>query len=746
MKISVKGYKDNSPDNREKSLFINSNTLTMQGVSRPITAIPIVNGKPDYTQRVMLKPGDPDYTNPKASGFIEIPNAQMGIQMGTGLPQSPFKTNMDGSITYDGFQTLAQQYGDFTQPKAPNIALPQDMRSFDNYSRMMVGNENQMDERQYNKLLGNDTPSNFDQYLGPKSLTAPTYEKESSEDKMARMLGALSDSNTPDLQSSLQTLGWSIGFNPSEFGHLSQGAQKKLSGLNTGLGIASAGNALLKGAFDVFSGMGAGKRDTEDRASMVDKWTKSQKRQNTFYAYQEGGQTKVLTEGYTTGLPQGSPLEGNSEVEKGEFLKDPNTGQVTEVLGKRHSQGGEMMNLEGGTKVISDYLEIGSALVRELRKEFDLKNLTPKSTFATAVKRFRDKIGLTKKYNEVEKTINKIKDQEEVENENTKDLNLQHLSSTYRSQLEELEPLETQIQRFTDYIFEHQEYAKALKKDKERFNELKKGGVFQEGGQINPEQVSKIVDAFCDMTGNDPTEVEQELSQMSPEEVQQALQMMIEAIEQGGAQQQQEQPEQMEEPMMQDGGEITDEDVQQLVQAFAQATGVSPEEIMQKLQQMSPEEQQQALQQMAQMLQEQMQGGQEEAQEQMAPQEQGMMQEGGEQQGGEVEQIIMMFAQATGANPEEIMQELQQMPPEEQQQALQEMVQFLEQQEQQAPEEQPMMQQGGAQQPSLQEVILAYSQMTGEDPQTLAQSLQELSEEELQEVMNKMINELQNAG
>ena len=144
------------------------------------------------------------------------------------------------------------------------------------------------------------------------------------------------------------------------------------------------------------------------------------------------------------------------------------------------------MDLEGGTKVISDYLEIGSKLAREFKKEFDLKQLTPKSTFATVIKRFRDKIGLTKKYDELEKTINKIQKQDDVENQNTKELNLQILSEEYKTATEEIEPLEIQLERFTDFIFEHQEYKKAEEKDKERFNNLKKGGVvktLQEGEQ-----------------------------------------------------------------------------------------------------------------------------------------------------------------------------------------------------------------------------------------------------------------------
>jgi hypothetical protein len=75
--------------------------------------------------------------------------------------------------------------------------------------------------------------------------------------------------------------------------------------------------------------------------------------------------------------------------------------------------------------------------------------------------------------------------------------------------------------------------------------------------------------------------------------------------------------------MQQQGGQ---DQLMQLVQAYAQATGVSPEELIQQLQQMEPQAQQQAIQQMAQEL----QGGQQQGmQRQQMPPQQGMMSRGG---------------------------------------------------------------------------------------------------------------------
>jgi hypothetical protein len=72
------------------------------------------------------------------------------------------------------------------------------------------------------------------------------------------------------------------------------------------------------------------------------------------------------------------------------------------------------------------------------------------------------------------------------------------------------------------------------------------------------------------------------------------------------------------------------------------------------------------------------------------------MQQGGQQD--EVMQIIQMFAQMSQMDPAQIMQQLQQMPPEEQQQAIQQMAQTL--------------QQGGGQQPDMQQAAMMYGGYT----------------------------------
>jgi hypothetical protein len=82
----------------------------------------------------------------------------------------------------------------------------------------------------------------------------------------------------------------------------------------------------------------------------------------------------------------------------------------------------------------------------------------------------------------------------------------------------------------------------------------------------------------------------------------------------------------------QQGQGFEQDQVMQLIQAYAQAMGISAEEIIQQLQQMDPQAQQQAIQQMAQEL----QGGQpqQQAPQQEMPPEQ-MMQRGGNSKGAD---------------------------------------------------------------------------------------------------------------
>lgn len=142
---------------------------------------------------------------------------------------------------------------------------------------------------------------------------------------------------------------------------------------------------------------------------------------------------------------------------------------------------------------------------------------------------------------------------------------------------------------------------------------------YQAGGaQDAQQQIIQIVKAYAQKSGADPKSILLQLQKMQPEEQQQALLQMAQSVQGGGDE---------EQATMKRGGRVShqfqsggaQQQIMQIIQAFAQMQGVDPKEVMQQLQQMKPQEQQQAIQQMAQAVQQ----GQQQAQQQ-GPQEEQM--------------------------------------------------------------------------------------------------------------------------
>lgn len=136
-----------------------------------------------------------------------------------------------------------------------------------------------------------------------------------------------------------------------------------------------------------------------------------------------------------------------------------------------------------------------------------------------------------------------------------------------------------------------------------------------------------------------------------------------------------------------------DDQVMQLIQAYAEAAKVNPQDLIAQLKQMSPEDQQQAIQNMAQEL----QNGAEGQEQNQSPQE-----EQAEMQGGGQDQMMQQIAQAIqqGADPQQVMAALvKQGVPEEQ---AGQMIQAIAQQMQGAPQ----MAKGGMVDPEKAKQIL----------------------------------------
>lgn len=196
--------------------------------------------------------------------------------------------------------------------------------------------------------------------------------------------------------------------------------------------------------------------------------------------FQDGGQKKLeksLTGSYQYGIDPSKPyVQPNAEVEKGEFIQDSQG--VREVVGNKHKDGGVKVRLEDYSKILSDNLQVGEDVVKEVKEVFGV-SVSKKDTYAKVLKKIFDKIGLTEIIEEQEKIIAKLKKQQD----NTKDaetlsLNTEVLSAKINELEEDKKPKEEEARKVFDYLFQKQEQSKeGIVEDENNFQD---GGIYGE--------------------------------------------------------------------------------------------------------------------------------------------------------------------------------------------------------------------------------------------------------------------------
>jgi hypothetical protein len=166
----------------------------------------------------------------------------------------------------------------------------------------------------------------------------------------------------------------------------------------------------------------------------------------------KGGE--MLTGEYVSGMDSG----GNAEVEDGEYLKDL-SGTVQEVVGKKHSEGGELMQLEAGERVLSDQMKVDAKAAKKISEQLDME-VKKGVTYASVLDKYRKKIGLEKLIDEEGKVIESIDNQFDVEDEATKKVNETYLQQRYQEVQEQKEELEQSRSAAFDVVFDIQESSK----------------------------------------------------------------------------------------------------------------------------------------------------------------------------------------------------------------------------------------------------------------------------------------------
>lgn len=659
------GYTAGSDTEKNGINIIPSSKITMKNVNKSLTLIPVINGKPQYSKKVIAKPGDDDIDfGPDVTSVIEVPMAQsqwgtIGDTVDEGFrKKNPFAPNSNTQHTYGSFGTPNSNTTGFTGGFPPLNVKDPGIPSDD-----MFGTQKQ--EPGVNANFEDIDYQGTPQWQIDASKEAISQNRQpvttTGNDSNIKYLSSLNPYGTADLGTSMYKSG--IGFGISKYG---KSSGQKAAGLT--LGIASAAQGILGSARNFFSGMGEAKRYGQAEEEMKRRRLLAMQEEGTYdtmvgvdgqgqtLGYKKGGFIDFLKKGgYTKPEPEntekrevdpkmltGNFLQGNdthpdpnAELEAGEYVRTPE-GQTMEIVGKKHSEGGELVNLPEETKVISDYVKVGATNAKNMEKFYDIK-VSANSTFASVVDKFRKSIGLTAMLEDEEELIKKVAAQEQVTNKETKDLNYKVLSKRLTTIQEQKAPLEDKLREFIDYVFDEQEKYK-VEKGITTDNDKK-----QTGGEVTEASPDELIAAYAGKNGIDPRDLMAELESMEESERQVRMTEIMSSARNTP-------PTEEAQPQ---GGQISPE---QIITAFAEQQGISPEEIMQNLQQLPPEEQEQVFQEMAAAV----SGEQGQPQGEVSP-----------------EQIIMAYAEQQGVDPQQIVAELEEMGEEDQQAMMTQMMESV---------------------------------------------------------------------
>lgn len=217
-----------------------------------------------------------------------------------------------------------------------------------------------------------------------------------------------------------------------------------------------------------------------------------QQAQSQQQVMQEGGETQdtgitgaeALTGEYAVAVPEGA--KSTVEVEGGEWVKDNKTGEVQQVVGKKHAQGGVDLNLEDA-KIVSDYTKIGAENAKHFSKTYDIK-VKASDTFATVLDKVNTKSGLAKLIDEetsISEQMEKVLTKPDAD-PSSQEINAQFLTDKMQEVKTKQDPLKAYRSAVFDDVFKRQE-AQPKKGDGSQI--LDKSGnpiKAQEGLEVNP--------------------------------------------------------------------------------------------------------------------------------------------------------------------------------------------------------------------------------------------------------------------
>ena len=372
------------------------------------------------------------------------------------------------------------------------------------------------------------------------SETAKTEDQLRQQENLMKMFNVATGYTSFGVEDALYKVGESLAYKPldadfrnPETGEVNKVGQDVASGFNILRGVSAAGKALLGGTRNVFEGYSTEKRNKLLMEDYYRKQANAMINGNTTYSeeggeipfFNDGGYLKFLEEGdqmqysemgpqedrpqmplteemtgeFIQQQPSEATITPNAEVENREFIQHPD-GQVQQVKGRTHNQGGERVALEGGTKVVSDKLKLGAKNAKLLREQFGLNNIKASDTYAVAVEKYTKKIGLKELNEQQQEYFDKLKKEEKTKDQATSELNNEVLSEKINNIEQKKSTLEEVRAKFTDYTYQLQEGSKKgtpreSNRQSNNTTEFSLGGsvpMFSDGGII---EMAKVMEA-----------------------------------------------------------------------------------------------------------------------------------------------------------------------------------------------------------------------------------------------------------
>jgi hypothetical protein len=311
--FSITGYKDSSPDKNNNYNIIPGRNITMQGVSKQLTLVPIVNGKPQYDRKRIAKPGDSDIEfEGDVEGVLEMPYAQFGMINPYNFQSMMYPVeNLNTALDY-GRGIAGSSYAENSNPSYQNpyvstqanvvnpTVMPNQQQPTGNGIPPMVNfappTAGDIEAGQQRYLQGVDNRARTAE-LGTDalpSMTGDPNQRQLQEDAQVKANNQQRRNNSPFLGAINPYGGWNMENTAAALGAFAQ--NKNVLGT-----VAAVGKLALSGARNYFSGAAAMKNYQESLDEYEKKEEQNQRSQGWHWLQKGGTVGKILTGNYIEG-------------------------------------------------------------------------------------------------------------------------------------------------------------------------------------------------------------------------------------------------------------------------------------------------------------------------------------------------------------------------------------------------------------------------------------------------------------